>query len=127
MLQNLGLKRWSVYHYAVVIGVHPPGPDGVAFRHPEKGGDDGRPFQFHLAADPDHVAAANNLAEALVQSGQAGETRRVIHTAVTTAKNQLPPCGTCPADPEGDRAGPDGTKLGVFMARSLKIIMSLFW
>jgi hypothetical protein len=44
------------------------------------------PFQFHLAADPDHVAAANNLAEALVQSGQLGKARRVIHTAVTTAK-----------------------------------------
>ncbi len=24
VLQNTGLKRWPVYHYAVVIGVHPP-------------------------------------------------------------------------------------------------------
>jgi len=169
VLQNLGLKRWPAYHYAVVIGVHPPdrmvlrsgtrkrvemtaarfnstwqragswglialfpgelpeNPDPVTYLSAvaafESAGNQAAAesafqaalevwpdhpavrfalantflgnhkhaaaiqlYQSILAADPDHVAAANNLAEALAQSGHLEEARRVIHAALTTAK-----------------------------------------
>ena len=169
VLQNLGLKRWPFYHYAVVIGVHPPdrvvlrsgtkkrvemsaagfsrtwhragswglivlspgeippNPDpityvtavaafeaagnvaaaGTAYQaalaewpdHPavrfalannylgQKNHAAAIPlYQGILAADPYHVAAANNLAEALAQSGQLMKAQQVIHSAVQTAE-----------------------------------------
>jgi len=43
-------------------------------------------YQRILAADPHHVAAANNLAEALARQGDLEQALAVIQTAVITAE-----------------------------------------
>lgn len=169
VLQNLGLKRWPVYHYAVVIGVHPPdrlilrsgtrnrvemtaaqfnrtwrragswglvvispgelpeNPDPItyvtavaafesagntvsaaaAYRAALDAWPDNPSVQFALAnnylrqnnpaaaaffyqrilaADTHHVAAANNLAEALARLGDLEQALAVIQAAVITAE-----------------------------------------
>ncbi|MEX1298700.1 MAG: PA2778 family cysteine peptidase [Desulfotignum sp.] len=169
VLQNLGLARWPVYHYAVVIGVHPPdrlilrsgtrnrlemtavrfnttwrraGSWGLIVLSPGEIPENADPVTFvsavadfesagntahaaaayraaldawpddlnvqfalannylqqekHaaaallyrrvLAADPDHVAAANNLAEALARQGYPEQALAVIQAAVITAE-----------------------------------------
>ena len=169
VLQNLGLKRWPVYHYAVVIGVLPP--DRLILRSGTRNRVEMRAAQFNrtwrraaswglivlspgelpenadpvayvtavaafestgntvtaaaayraaldawpdhptvqfalannylrqnnpvgaaslyqriLAGDPHHVAAANNLAEALARQGDLEQALAVIQTAVITAE-----------------------------------------
>jgi tetratricopeptide (TPR) repeat protein len=48
-------------------------------------------YRILLAADPDHVAAANNLAEALARQGDLAQALTVIQTAVKTAEQTRSP------------------------------------
>jgi tetratricopeptide (TPR) repeat protein len=48
-------------------------------------------YRTLLAADPDHVAAANNLAEALARQGDLAQALTVIQTAVNTAEQTRSP------------------------------------
>jgi predicted Zn-dependent protease len=48
-------------------------------------------YRTLLAADPDHVAAANNLAEALARQGDLARALKVIQTAVHTAEQTRSP------------------------------------
>jgi thioredoxin-like negative regulator of GroEL len=48
-------------------------------------------YRTLLASDPDHAAAANNLAEALVRQEDFDEALAVIQTAVETAERMQSP------------------------------------
>jgi hypothetical protein len=48
-------------------------------------------YRTLLAADPDHVAGANNLAEALARQGDFAQALTVIQTAVNTAEKTSSP------------------------------------